>query len=180
MPEDRFQLRLDWVTTRDQLNEVEQANITEADLWAFRRRRDVLNETFLLQLHRRMFGKVWRWAGRYRDTELNLGVAAYRIPVEMRQHLDTARFWLAQSTFTPDEIAVRFHHRQVLIHPFTNGNGRHARLAADLLVVGTGGARFTWGRSSLVDPGRTRAGYIDALRAADRHEIAPLLAFARS
>jgi len=43
-----------------------------------------------------------------------------------------------------------------------------------------GKSRFDWGRNSLIEVGETRRRYIDALRAADGHDIEPLLAFARS
>lgn len=179
-PEERAQLIPTYITTRAQLNEAEQINITEADDWAFARKRDALSEDFLLGLHRRMFRKVWRWAGSFRTTERNIGVDAYKIGVELRMLLDDVRFWIENATYPPDEIAVRFHHRLVWIHPFPNGNGRHARMAADLLAVALGRPRLTWGSASLVEAAKTRAAYVAALKAADNHDIAPLLAFARS
>ena len=100
--------------------------------------------------------------------------------MELRNLLDDTRFWIEHGTYEPDEIAARFHHRLVWIHPFPNGNGRHARTAADLLLVAMGKPRFTWGRENLVDAGQTRQAYVDALRAADAHDYGPLLAFVRS
>jgi Fic-DOC domain mobile mystery protein B len=168
------------VTLRRELNELEQQNILEADQWAFQRKRRVVDETFLRGLHRRMYGHVWRWAGKYRTSERNLGVPSYRIEVDLRQFLDDAGYWIAHETFAPDEIAVRFHHRLVFIHPFANGNGRWSRLAADLLIVQLGGKRFGWGRSNLQNVGEVRRTYIAALQAADAHDFAPLIAFART
>jgi Fic-DOC domain mobile mystery protein B len=179
-PEEHAQLIPTYITTRAQLNEAEQINITEADLWAFNRKRDVLSEEFLRKLHKRMFRKVWKWAGTFRTSERNIGVDAYRIGVELRTLLEDVAYWMANNTFAPDEIAARFHHRLVLIHPFPNGNGRHARLAADLLAVKLGQKRFTWGSANLVQPAATRSTYVAALKAADNHDIAPLSAFARS
>lgn len=179
-PDERRQLIPTYITTRAQLNEAEQIGITEADSWAFARKRDVLSEKFLLGLHKRMFGKVWRWAGAFRTTARNIGVDAYQIGIELRGLLDDVRYWIENQTYTPDEIAVRFHHRLVWIHPFPNGNGRHARMAADLLAVSLGCPRFSWGSASLVKPDETRARYVAALKAADDHDITPLLAFARS
>lgn len=179
-PDERRQLVPTYIATRAQLNEAEQINITEADAWAFTRVRDVLSEPFLLNLHKRMFAKVWKWAGKYRSSERNIGVPPFRIEIDLRTLLDDARYWIDHKTFSPDEIAVRFHHRLVWIHPFPNGNGRHARLAADLLAVALGRPRFTWGSASLVEAATTRARYVAALKAADNHDIAPLLAFARS
>ena len=179
-PDERRQLMLTYITTRAQLNEAEQIGITEADEWAFKRKRDVLDEKFLLNLHKRMFGKVWKWAGSFRATERNIGVEVYRIGAELHTLLGDVRFWIANNTFPPDEIAVRFHHRLVWIHPFANGNGRHARMAADLLAITLGHPRFTWGSASLVEAAATRAQYVAALKTADAHNIAPLLEFARS
>lgn len=179
-PDERAQLIPTYITTRAQLNEAEQINITEADGWAFSRRRDVLNERFLLNLHKRMFGRVWRWAGTFRTTERNIGIEAYRIGVELRMLLDDARFHVNNTTYLPDEIAVRFHHRLVWIHPFPNGNGRHARMVADLLAVALDQPRFSWGSASLVEAAATRTAYVAALKAADNYNIEPLLAFARS
>jgi len=171
------------ITLRSELNEVEQAGIHEADTWAFNRRRSsstILEERFLIGLHIRMFGSVWRWAGTFRLTERNIGVQAYRIPTELRQLLDDVRYWLDHDTYPPDAIALRFHHRLVAIHPFPNGNGRHARLAADLLAVSLGQPRFTWGQGNLGADGDVRRSYIDALRAADQHDMQPLFTFGRS
>ncbi len=179
-PEERRDLLPTYITTRAQLNEVEQIGIANADVWAFRRRRDVLDEAFLLALHKRMLGKVWRWAGGFRTTERNIGVEAYKIGLELRMLLDDVRYWIANATYPADEIAVRFHHRLVWVHPFPNGNGRHARMAADLLAVSLGQPRFTWGSVNLVEPAATRAQYVAALKAADGHDLAPLLTFARS
>lgn len=179
-PDERSQLIPTYVTTRAQLNEAEQIGITNADQWAFARKRDVLSESFLLNLHKRMFGTVWKWAGDLRTTERNIGVPAFKIGVELRALLDDVRYWIEHATYPPDEIAVRFHHKLVWIHPFPNGNGRHARMAADLLAVALGRPRFTWGSANLVEPAATRAQYVAALRAADRHDLAPLIAFARS
>ena len=169
------------IALRRELNAAEQANILRGQEWALRDRRpDILTEAFITELHRRMFGEVWRWAGTFRMTERNIGIDAWKIPVELRILLDDARLWVAKTVFPPDEIAVRLHHRLVAIHPFPNGNGRHARLVADLLVLKLGRPRFPWGRGVLTTPGDLRRRYIDALRQADVHEIGPLLAFARA
>ena len=169
-----------YITMRHELNEAEQANILEAEDWAFSRKRDVLGENVLKTLHKRMFGRVWRWAGEFRLTERNIGVPPHRIGVDLRNLLDDCRYWIDHATHSPDEIAARFHHRLVLIHPFPNGNGRHARMATDLLLIALGQPRFSWGRVNLVDAGKTRQAYVSALRAADGHNINPLLEFVRS
>ena len=179
-PEERNGLLPTHVTLRRELNELEQQNILDAEQWAFGRKRKVLDEAFLRGLHRRMFGRVWRWAGQYRTSERNLGIESYRIRPELRQLFDDVQYWIEHDTYEPDETAVRFHHRLVSIHPFPNGNGRWSRLAADILVVQEGGRRFSWGRNNLQAAGDTRRAYIEALHAADEHDIRPLVAFARS
>lgn len=180
-PEGRQGLIPTYITTRAELNEAEQENIADADRWAFaRKRRDVVDVEFLMALHRRMLGKVWRWAGAQRTTEVNIGVAPHLVAVDLHTLVGDVQYWIKHQTFAADEIAVRFHHRLVAIHPFPNGNGRHARLAADLLIKQLGGQRFTWGRANLVEAAQTRKDYVRALQAADSNDIAPLLTFARS
>jgi Fic-DOC domain mobile mystery protein B len=178
--EERADLIPAHIAYRTELNDAEQENIVRAQDWALRRRRDLLTEKFINDLHRHMLGDVWRWAGRFRTSEKNLGNPYYEIPVALRQLLDDTKAWIEHRAYPPDEIAVRFHHRLVQIHPFPNGNGRHARLMADLLVMSLGGERFSWGSANLQGVGALRRAYITALQAADNHDIGPLLAFARS
>lgn len=171
------------ITTQGDLNEWEQLNIVQGETWAQRQRgqrKEILTEAFLHQLHRQMFGETWKWAGDFRKTDKNIGVDWFQIGVELKKLLDDTHYQIEHTSYPPDEIAVRFHHRLVAIHPFPNGNGRHARLMADLLVERLGQPRFTWGRRSLVDANDTRKDYIAALQAADARDMAPLLAFARS
>ena len=181
-PEEREGLILGHITQRNELNEFEQRGVEEGDRWSFSRRRDLLSERFVRTLHKRMFGRVWRWAGTFRKTERNIGVDPAQIPTQLRLLLDDTRYWIEHKTYGPDEICVRFHHRLVTIHPFANGNGRHARLMADLFIVHLGGTRFTWGRANLVAEGDDRQRYIAARRAADEdpNDIEALLIFARS
>ena len=179
-PEERDGLIPSHVALRRELNELEQQNILAADTWAFSRKRNPVTEAFVRSLHRHMFEDVWRWAGTYRTSDKNLGVDHWQIQPKLYEALDNARYWIEHQTFPPDEIAVRFHHVLVFIHPFPNGNGRWSRLMADLLVVRLGQPRLTWGRSALQAPDETRSAYIGALKAADNHDFGPLLAFARS
>jgi Fic-DOC domain mobile mystery protein B len=179
-PEERGALIPAHIAYRNELNEAEQDNIARAQDWALGRRRDLLTEKFIRDLHRHMLGDVWRWAGRFRTSERNLGMAHHEIPVGLRQLLDDTRAWIEHAAYPPDDIAVRLHHRLVHIHPFANGNGRHARLMADLLIMSLGRERFSWGSASLVDPGAVRRRYVAALQSADHHDVGPLLTFARS
>lgn len=178
-PEERADLIPAHIAYRAELNAAEQENIARGQDWALARKRDLLSEKFIRDLHRRMFGDVWRWAGKFRATERNLGIPYFEIPMAVRALLEDAKTWVENNTYSPDEIAVRFHHRLVAIHPFANGNGRHARLMADLIVMSLGGERFTWGRASLQQASHLRGQYIEALRAADNHDYGPLLRFAR-
>lgn len=175
--------------TRADLNRVEAENITKAVSWLFLSRRrlrpdSVADEEWLRRLHRRMYGDVWAWAGRYRTDDRNIGVPYWQIRVDMRNVLDDVAAWLGDtsaSRYGPDECAIRFGYRLVVIYPFPNGNGRWSRLASDALIVALGGARFTWGGSSLTTQGIMRRMYIAALQAADtRGDLGPLMAFARS
>lgn len=178
--EEREQLIPSYITLRRELNEAEQINIADAAKWLASRKRDVLDEKFLRNLHTRMFGQVWKWAGNYRKTPRNIGVEAWRIPMDVAQAIDDAKFWVANVTYSPDEIAFRFSHRLVAIHPFPNGNGRFSRMVGDLLAQQLGQPRFSWGSANLVDPNETRQTYVAALRAADAHDFDALIAFARS
>ena len=170
-----------YISNRYELNAAEQENILRGQDWALRRRkRDLLSENFILDLHKRMLGEVWKWAGNFRSSERNLGIPFYEIPAALRHLLEDVRAWIEYKSYPADEIAVRFHHRLVAIHPFPNGNGRHARLMADLLIMQLGGKRFSWGSANLRDIGEMRTQYIAALKAADDHDYTQLLMFARA
>ncbi len=172
------------LATKEELNEWERQNILEAYAWALapndRRRHDPLVESYVRDLHLRMFDQTWRWSGTYRTAEKNIGVPHHEIQDRLAALLGDARYWLEHGTYAPDELAIRFDHRLVLIHPFANGNGRHARLMADVLAQRQNRPVFTWGGADLASAGDFRRRYIDALQAADAHDIGPLLAFARS
>ncbi len=166
------------VTTQTELNEWEHDNIIEGERWAFaRRRRDLLTEGFLKRLHKRMFGATWKWAGQWRTTEKNIGIAPERIPEAVRQLLQDVAAQLEAHSYPIREIAARLHHRLVQIHPFPNGNGRVARTFTDLLLYSHGEERFRWGEGNLVADGTVRDRYVAALRAADGRDYGPLLRF---
>lgn len=118
--------------------------------------------------------------GDFRTRERNIGIPYYEIAMALQQLLADAAAWIEHQAYPPAEIAVRLHHRIVQIHPFPNGNGRHTRLMADLVVMHLGRNRFTWGSATLQDATEARRRYIDALNAAHDRDIGPLLAFARS
>ncbi|MEI8093590.1 MAG: mobile mystery protein B [Spirochaetales bacterium] len=168
------------LTTQHQLDEWEQLNILEGETWAKRYHGDLLDQTFLRRLHEKMFGETWSWAGHFRLSDKNIGVPWAQIPMKLKDLADDVRYQIDNRTFPNDEIAARFHHRLVFIHPFPNGNGRWARFATDLLIQRLGHCRFSWGRDSLIEDTETRSRYLAALRAADGHHLELLLEFVRS
>lgn len=176
-PDEAQGLRQAWVATRADLDLAEEAGIARGKRWGERacRRRDVLTQDFLRDLHKRLFGDVWKWAGRYRDSERNIGVAPHAISTELHKLFGDARAWEDFATYPPDECAARLHHRLAWIHPFPNGNGRCARIFADLYLTRRGAIPFTWGMSLPA----FRDTYLAAMRAADAHDIRPLLAMVR-
>lgn len=168
------------VSTRGELDQLEQANITEGLRWLNKQKAPtVLTEGFVCVLHKRLFSKVWQWAGSFRKTEKNIGVDPIQIAIQLRQLLDDTQYWIENETYSPKEIGARFHHRLVYIHPFPNGNGRHARIMADAILTKLiGHSPIDWrGGYSLETMNARRRQYITALRSADAHDYALLLAF---
>lgn len=179
--EEKDGLKLKWITLRSELNEAEARNIAEAQIWlAMNKNKDVLSDSFLRNLHKKMFGNVWKWAGKYRETERNIGVAPYQIPIKLMQLFDDVKFWISNNTYSNHEIAVRLHHRLVQIHPFPNGNGRVSRLMADLASSQLEGKALYWGDVNLVNVSEIRTKYIAALRKADAGDYSDLLNFTKS
>jgi len=172
------------LASQAELNEWERENILQAARWALDKKswnsKGIATEPFVRELHGRMFSETWKWAGRYRQSEKNIGVLVHEIQERLGELLGDVRFWIDHQTYTVDEIAVRFHHRLVFIHPFPNGNGRHARLIADILVSKLGGKIFSWGSAEITEISSVRTRYLTALREADKEDYTALLKFARS
>jgi Fic-DOC domain mobile mystery protein B len=167
--------------TQAELNLWEQNNIIEAEKKLFKSRKSLnIDEVFIRNVHKLMFDKTWKWAGEFRTINTNIGIEWLKVPQDIRLLCDDFAFQLANNSFPLDEVAVRFSHRFVCIHPFPNGNGRCSRLITDLILVKNGRERFTWGSKNLVNASETRTKYIQALKAADDFDIKPLLDFARS
>lgn len=177
-------LRIPSITTREELDEFEQLNIEKAIQWTFGKKISVeqlFSEKFIKDLHKRMYGEVWKWAGTFRTSEKNIGIKSYLIAIELKQLLDDAIFWKENSAYNPEELAIRFKHRLVSIHCFVNGNGRHSRLMADLIMEKLYDSNFfSWGSANLVKATETRSNYIQSVRKADNNDIEPLIAFAKS
>lgn len=169
------------ISLQQELNEWESANILEAEKWGFEQRHaDLLSLDFIQRLHTKMFNESWRWAGQFRKTLKNIGIIPYEIPQELLKLCMDVRYHIDHTVYSFDEIAARFHHRLVWIHPFPNGNGRHARIYKDILLIHHQKDRFTWGRGDLMSQSQTRKLYIHALKQADQHDYIPLLEFVRS
>lgn len=179
-------LKIPSISTKGELDEFEQKNIEEAVLWTIGTKIKVdklFSESFIKSLHKRMYGEVWKWAGKFRQSEKNIGIQSWRIPTELRILLEDAKFWIENETYPADEIAIRFKHRIVSIHCFPNGNGRHSRLMADLIVEKIFDRKtFTWGQSNSNLPNEieARSNYLSALKKADNGDYTDLLLFARS
>ncbi len=172
------------ITTREELDEFEQLNIEKAIQWTFGKKwkaEQLFTEKFVKDLHKRMYGEVWKWAGAFRESEKNIGIKSYLIPTELKMLLDDALFWVQNDTYSPNELAIRFKHRLVSIHCFSNGNGRHSRLMADLIMEKLFNATFfSWGSTNLVKATDTRTAYIKAVKMADKQDLQPLIDFAKS
>ena len=182
-PDEERGLLLTHITTRGELNRWEQDNILEALAWLEKTKpTNILNEAFIRTLHRRMFKTVWAWAGEFRHSDKSIGGSWHQVPMALRALCGDAQLWLKLKEDAADLIAVRLHHRLVAIHAFPNGNGRHARLMADLLLENVlKQPVFTWGgNADLSEAGKTRMLYIEALHSADNLNYAPLFQFARS
>ena len=177
--EDRQGLKLTYITTRSELNEAEQENILRARQRRHPTLEALLDDTYLRDLHRAMFGDVWAWAGTYRRLEMSIGIDPAQIAVCVRDLVADAKIWAEHEE--PLVVAVRFHHRLVSIHPFPNGNGRHGRQAADYLMEALEQPPFTWGSAgSRGDVEGTRRRYLGALREADHGDLVRLEHFAVS
>jgi Fic-DOC domain mobile mystery protein B len=170
------------LTTRAELNSFEQANIAQGIRWARKStklKRSLLTVDSLKLLHRQMFGDTWTWAGQFRTSGKNIGVEPHQIQTELAKLCGDGQYWIINKTYLMDVCAIRFHHRLVSIHPFSNGNGRHARLVADLIMYFAKEIALTWGGDSIDVEGVTRAAYLGALRAADSNDYSLLISFAK-
>jgi Fic-DOC domain mobile mystery protein B len=175
-PDEAEGLKPKHISTHKELNEWEAVNISEAVKWVFKRKQPhILSVDFILKLHKRMFSDTWSWAGSFRLSEKNVGVSPFQIQVKLQALIEDTNFWIEQETFDFVEIAVRLHHRLTFIHPFPNGNGRHARLYTDVFNNFYDKEPFTWGSHLNIPVEDVRKMYINALRKADQKDYSPLL-----
>jgi Fic-DOC domain mobile mystery protein B len=181
--DEKEDLLINSISTRAELDEFEQKNIEDAIQWSLTRKfkaAQILSESFIKDLHKKMYGSVWKWAGQYRKTNKNIGVDKLEISTTLRSLIDDAKYWLENSVYEPDEFAIRFKHRLVSIHCFPNGNGRHSRMIADIIIEKIYKQPvFSWGDSSISEETDIRDKYLKALRKADKGNFDLLLKFAR-
>lgn len=177
-------LKIKSITTQEELDEFEQLNIEKAVEWTIRtnlKAEKILTEKFIKDLHKRMYDEVWKWAGEFRRSEKNIGITWTRIGIELKNLQDDTKYWIENNTYSPEEIAIRFKHRLVSIHCFPNGNGRHSRLMADIIIESIFGKEvFSWHQSNMVKADEKRKEYIKSLREADNGNIKPLIEFAKN
>ena len=182
--DERQYLKIRSISTRGELDEFEQSNIEEAVAWSLKHRfaaHRILTLDFIRLVHRRMFSEVWEWAGKFRLTNKNIGVDKNDIASHLKMMTDDCLYWIGNKSYPEDEIAIRFKHGLVKIHPFPNGNGRHSRLCADILISHALNKRvFTWGAMTTVQRTDSRINYLEAIYQADQGNYVPLLEFARS
>jgi Fic-DOC domain mobile mystery protein B len=182
--EEKDGLLIPTITTREELDEFEQQNIEDAvEFYLLRRKyktETILSEKFVFDVHKRMLGDVWEWAGTTRKTNKNLGIDKFQIPPRLRQLLENCKYWIEHNTFSEEEIAIRFKHEIVSIHVFPNGNGRHSRLMADIIMKHIFKKHiFSWGQKDLVHKNEVREMYIKALQKADKGDFEDLLEFSK-
>ncbi|GER60625.1 cell division protein Fic [Patiriisocius marinus] len=177
-------LKIKSITTQQELDEFEQLNIEKAVEWTIRatlKPEKILTEKFIKDVHKKMYSDVWKWAGEFRKTDKNIGIKWTKIGIELKSLIDDTKYWLENKTYPPNEIAIRFKHRIVAIHCFPNGNGRHSRLMADIIIESIFGKEiFSWHKSNMARANETRKEYIKALREADNGNIKPLIKFAEN
>ena len=182
--EEKEGLKIKSITTQRELDEFEQLNIEKAVEWTIHTKfkpEKILTEKFVKDLHKRMYGDVWKWAGEFRRTEKNIGIPWTQIGIELKNLLDDTKYWIENKTFSPVEIAIRFKHRIVSIHCFPNGNGRHSRMMADIIMESIfGNEIFSWHQSNMVKANETRNQYIKSLREADNGNFKQLIEFAKN
>lgn len=182
--EEKEGIKIKSITTQGELDEFEQLNIEKAVEWTIHTKmkpENILTEKFIKDLHKKMYGDIWKWAGEFRQTEKNIGISWTKIGIELKNLLDDTKYWIENNTYSPEEIAIRFKHRIVSIHCFPNGNGRHSRMMADIILESIFGKEiFSWHQSNMVKANETRKEYINALRKADNGNIVPLIKFAKN
>ena len=178
-------LLLEHLSTTTARNAAETEAISRAyDKYVFRARRkkqgtEWLTDDFIRRVHADMLGTIWEWAGKYRQTKFNLGVDPHLIREQIKLFTEDFLYWNGtESTMSVIEIAARIQHRLTNIHPFTNGNGRHARLITDIFLHSRKLPIPQWPQIQLMAQGNEIGEqYITAMKKADNGDINDLIQF---
>lgn len=171
------------ITTQEELNEWEQRNVLKASrefLTSLRHRKEWLNPKFIKTVHFEMFNETWEWAGHFRKSNMNIGAPWYQIDEEIKKLCDDIKIWPCVTEKEIKESAIRLHHHLTVIHPFPDGNGRHARLMANIFLYYYKYPIFLWGNCPLYKKDLARKEYLKALKEADRGDLFALIKFAES
>jgi Fic-DOC domain mobile mystery protein B len=184
-PDETIGLLMDHIETRDELNELENTNILQGLNWLGSLPKqsvdDLLSMEFVEELHRRLFGEIWSWAGSYRTRELNIGCDPFQIRPNLHNLLEDIKCWIEFRHYDSLELSARIQHQVVKIHPFPNGNGRHSRILTDCVrMMLLGKPPLTWSADNLDNQTEERNQYISALRQADMGDYEPLVIYLRS
>ena len=180
--DDMLGLKQMHVETREQLNELEAANILQGQIWVSGLKglkiESVFDRNFIINLHLALFGDVWKWAGTFRTRELNIGVDPVNISVELHNFLEDAKCWIEFDHFDNLELSARIQHRLVKIHPFVNGNGRHSRMFTDIVRIFLLKEKpMKWAEAKLENMSMERSSYIQGLRKADAGDFSVFLKY---
>lgn len=172
-------IRFAHLTTMGELDELEDENIQKGLEWLHRQKaEDFLSPVFLCRLHEKLFGDVWKWAGKYRTVEVNISkYRCYDVGPQLINLFEDLKLWISSETMPWNEIAAELHHRLVSIHPFPNGNGRTTRIFTEYVMTRYQQDPPSWMASLSSEPKRRRENYIRALRAADKGDLRPLMTF---
>jgi Fic-DOC domain mobile mystery protein B len=171
-------LKIKGIRTRKELNILEAENIRNVVVKYLAvkpsRRTARFDVAWARRLHKEMFGDVWKWAGQFRTEDLNIGVAWHQVETSLQNLLDDLKCWLQHGTGLLDQ-AVMLHHRAVQIHPFRNGNGRWARMLANIWLRRHDHPPTEWPEETVGAQSTIRDEYIKAIRLADEGDYGPLM-----
>lgn len=166
------------ITTRLELYRAEALNIRKAHVKYLAatpsKRLAPFDYSWLLRLHQEMYGDVWTWAGQLRQEDLNLGVTWSQVSEQVFALIEDLHCW-GKSGMPLLEQAVQLHYRAVWIHPFKNGNGRWARLLANIWLKRHKGPLVLWPEETIAHESVVRNDYLQALKSADGGDFGPLL-----
>jgi fido (protein-threonine AMPylation protein) len=166
-----------WVKTRRQLAQPEAENIRKATLkyltGKLTCRKAPFDVAWMLRLHHEMLGDVWQWAGQTRRTGCQFGVDWQQIEMQLYGTVEDLEIW--QESMDLLEQSTNLHFRGVWIHPFQDGNGRWARLLANIWLRLNGEPIVEWPAEVSGIESRIRQEYLDCIRHAIDGEMGPLI-----